>query len=484
MKWCKAKFSNVWDWCKNNCGIVLAVGLATLVGLAYIPLLNHGCLCWGEGWLVPKCKEDTDPIKTALALAGAVLVIANMQFIITRIRRTDTQIEKQEEQIEESKNTNFLNALHQGISMLYADNYPQQIGGVEHLHSLAEIAHKENKLERVEKVLEVFCVYVREVPAMAKIAQAETEVCVMPIYKNRQEEAQEELKTVRKEEKEEEKKKVLQIKRRILVKIVPLEEDSKIYHKYREKINLEGADLSKLYFREIQLQGIQLQGVKLQGADLQKANLQDAKLQSANLRNTVLSGAELQGADLRNTDSWGEFYPLHGADLSYANLQEALLSATNLHHVDLEGAFLHNAVLRGANLWYSEEQLALGARSDSRETNLKKAKLHGADLTNTILSEQMRWQEAELNYALIDFHYKKLIDGLAESPLNNVRGVNDVIWVHENLTRFSWKGWGEIEKEKLISELKKEAISSKLYQRQIEKLIEHLLNPEYFPDNI
>ena len=111
MKWCK--------WCKNNRGIVLAVVLAILVGLAYIPLLDNGFLCWGEGWIVQKCKEDTNPITTALALAGAVLIIANMCFVVIRIDKTNTQIE-------EATNSNFLNALNNGVNMLHSGDYSKK----------------------------------------------------------------------------------------------------------------------------------------------------------------------------------------------------------------------------------------------------------------------------------------------------------------------------------------------------------------------
>ena len=136
--------------------------VAVLVGFVYILLLDCGVLCWAFGWAVKECIEDEDPIRTALGFAGAVLVITNTYFVITRIRRTDTQIEKQEEQIEESKNNNFLATLHQGINMLYADNINMQMGGVEHLHSLAEIADKEKKSERIERLLEIFCAFVKD----------------------------------------------------------------------------------------------------------------------------------------------------------------------------------------------------------------------------------------------------------------------------------------------------------------------------------
>ena len=83
---------------KNNSEIILAVVavlVAIVVGVAYIPFYQNG---WCKCFEICIDGVDKDPTRTALALAGAVLVIANMWFIVIRIRRTDKQIEKTEEQ--------------------------------------------------------------------------------------------------------------------------------------------------------------------------------------------------------------------------------------------------------------------------------------------------------------------------------------------------------------------------------------------------
>ena len=328
--------------------------LAILVGLAYIPLLDWGILCWGEGRIVRKCKEDTNPITTALALAGAVLIIANMWLVITRIRRTDTQIGIQQQQLEEQQNTNFLNGLALGTDMLYSDNLNKQIASIEYLHTLAS-THKDNN-KRVEEILNVFCAYIREIPAMGAIAYAEVEVKTredfLKIKEERQisdrregtekaskkyEEAQEKLKEIRKEE--EEKKKILQIKTRILVKIASPVEDSKIYHEYREKINLEYADLSKLQFPQIQLPGADLRLANFQLAYLPYANLQDAKLEG-HIRYTNLTHTNLQGANLQNTNL--KYVNLTSADLSGADLRRNMKFDTPLTtRSQLDCALIH-----------------------------------------------------------------------------------------------------------------------------------------------
>ena len=256
-----------------------------LVGVGYISLLNRGYLCNScFKWIAKGCIEDEESIKTALGLAGAVLVIANMRFVITRIRRT-------EEQIEETKNANFLNALNNGVNMLYSDNFVKQRGGVEYLHNLAE----ENEAEaKRNKILEIFQLYVKEIPVDTEKKQ----ICIEGPGKYSE----------------------VVIKQEILYKITPPE--TCIYSEINTNINLRGA----------QLHGAYLPGDKvcLRGADLRRAYLQDADLR----------GAYLQGAYLQDTD-------LRRADLRRAYLQNADLRGANL-----QGAYLQDTDLRGAqNIW-------------------------------------------------------------------------------------------------------------------------------------
>ena len=161
MKW----LSNMWKNRQEASLFVVFVALAILVGWLYIPFYNNGwCKYLG-------CIDgvDTDPTRTALALAGAVLVIGNMLFIAKRMQKTNEQIKKTSEQIEgqnkqlrEQQHANFLASLRQGIDMLYSGNFVTQRGGVEYLHSLVE-ANKENP-ERVKEVFEALRVFVKEIP--------------------------------------------------------------------------------------------------------------------------------------------------------------------------------------------------------------------------------------------------------------------------------------------------------------------------------
>ncbi len=91
---------------------------------------------------------------------------------------------------------------------------------------------------------------------------------------------------------------------------------------------LNGTDLRRGSFRE----------VDLSRADLSGADLSEADLRQANLRGASLSGADLSGADLRRAN-------LSEADLSRANLSGANLVGANLTGAKLN---LHEANSMGA----------------------------------------------------------------------------------------------------------------------------------------
>ena len=299
----------------------------------------------------------------ALGCLTAGLVLLNMCFVITRIRKTDTQIE-------EAKNTNFLNALNNGVNMLYSGNFVTQRGGIEYLHNLAE----ENKTDQkqVKQVFEALRTFVKEIPGKDK-----EKICI-----------------------EGEKFPTVVIKQEILYKITPplitplLEKC--VYSKINTEINLRGA----------QLYGAYLQGNKvcLRGADLQRAELQKVDLQNANLQGADLRDANLQGADLRRAE-------LRGANLEKANLQGADLRGATLQDVSL----LQVAQLRGANL------LGVKVIKANGSENIK-------HVENSLLSGERHDRRIDPSYALCDESCQAFWEAFMDKTKTDAV---DAIWVRE-----------------------------------------------------
>jgi hypothetical protein len=80
------------------------------------------------------------------------------------------------------------------------------------------------------------------------------------------------------------------------------------------------------------------------------------------------------GADLRGTDLYGAdliYANLSGARIEYANLTYANLSGANLSGANLSGSIFINAILRG--------------------TNMRSAKIIGADLNHVIYNKGTTW---------------------------------------------------------------------------------------------
>ena len=108
----------------------------------------------------------------------------------------------------------------------------------------------------------------------------------------------------------------------------------------------EGADLSGVWARNMDLTGAHLAGSRLIGADLAFATLNISDLRHADLRNARLTGAGLQQADLRGA-------VLVAVDFSYADLRGA-----RLNNADLLDARFDNAI------WVDGTQCAANSISD------------------------------------------------------------------------------------------------------------------------
>ena len=154
--------------------------------------------------------------------------------------------------------------------MLYSDNFDKQIGGIEHLHSLA-VANKNNG-ERVEEVLKVFCSFVKKVTSEKYIRTIERKNHGATITEKWREIPRKKPENIE----------LLSAVKRVIMEKIAAEVDkgSSIYPS--KKIDLSGADFQELdrtWWCNMDLRGANLQQINLQGA--------------------VLAGADLRGVDLR-----------------------------------------------------------------------------------------------------------------------------------------------------------------------------------------
>ncbi|WP_126388206.1 pentapeptide repeat-containing protein [Pseudanabaena sp. ABRG5-3] len=181
-----------------------------------------------------------------------------------------------------------------------------------------------------------------------------------------------------------------------------------------DKLDLRGANLSKITLSELDLRGadlrgadfrgVNLNGLDFRGADLRGANLSELDLKGANFRGANLIGAKFKGTRLIGSEF--REAKLIGSNLSEANLSEANLSeaeliganlsrsdliGTNLREVNLIGANLIGvdligANLIGANLIGANLSLANLNRANLSLANFSKANLSRATLTSSNLS--------------------------------------------------------------------------------------------------
>lgn len=173
-----------------------------------------------------------------------------------------------------------------------------------------------------------------------------------------------------------------------------LRQGTEIWNRWRYKNknvlpNLSGADLSKIYLPDANLQKADLRRSNLSEALLPEANLSEAKLCQANLQGVSLEKATLRGADLSEADLCGALLyeaNLRNATLARAKLADAVLtdadlSEANLHQSDFSNASLNNADLGEANL---EE--AVFKKAILADVDLSKANCRGVDFDHAILT--------------------------------------------------------------------------------------------------
>ncbi|MCY3973022.1 MAG: pentapeptide repeat-containing protein [Candidatus Dadabacteria bacterium] len=152
--------------------------------------------------------------------------------------------------------------------------------------------------------------------------------------------------------------------------------------------NFQHACLRKALFRAVNLNSAEMLGADLQDADMPNADLRDAsmsgtKLQKASMLAANLSDADLFGANLQETDLTMAF--LVKTSLQRANLKQAILFRANLSKSELEGADMEEANLTRANLenaQLGESWVPQDRKWNKKKTNLKGAKFRDANTTN------------------------------------------------------------------------------------------------------
>jgi uncharacterized protein YjbI with pentapeptide repeats len=111
--------------------------------------------------------------------------------------------------------------------------------------------------------------------------------------------------------------------------------------------NLQDADFSGAYLREVQLHGANMIGANLRDAYFLDAQLTNTHLSDAHLEGALLFNANMEDADLRRIPLVGGVHNdgahLNGAELVCARLVGAHLLGAHLDHARLDGADLTSA---------------------------------------------------------------------------------------------------------------------------------------------
>ena len=213
----------------------------------------YGGLCLSDCPPTVVCPNarNTDTIRIVMLIIGAGLVFLNLHFVTKRIQKTDIQIEKTEQQF-------FLQSLHQGIGMLYSNDYNQSMGGFVYLDRLAQTCNNHKQInnreqikkldEQIKKILHMFCEFVTKGTDNQESDSTDNQ--------------------------ESDSSRSYSVKASILHKITNKEE---VYGPYRQEVKLKGAFLQNIDLRKINLKGINLEGANLFKTDLRGADLRSTQ---------------------------------------------------------------------------------------------------------------------------------------------------------------------------------------------------------------
>ena len=174
---------------------------------------------------------------------------------------------------------------------------------------------------------------------------------------------------------------------------------------YLAGVNLEGVDLSRVNLARACLAGAQLANSNLSNVDLREADLSGADLTGVQCYGTSFARAKMTEVNLSRANFWWSDFTgsdltganLPGANLNGSDLGAANLSGANLTGADLSGTYLSQApdsrpvLLHGVNLTGADRTDAnlCGARlprANLSQARLWRTDMHGADLTDAVLS--------------------------------------------------------------------------------------------------
>ena len=168
---------------------------------------------------------------------------------------------------------------------------------------------------------------------------------------------------------------------------------------------LDRAELSGVWWNEVNLQSTKCDGARLTGANLTRADLSTAFLRSANLDRANLHKALLTGAK-------AEFASFVQADLSGAIAQGATFRQSDLTNADMTQADLREADFRTASL----------AGADFRRSNLRRAKFYGVVPVGAEFDEPPDWTREGAKDLLAGADFRDATLELAELSRIDLRG--------------------------------------------------------------
>lgn len=157
----------------------------------------------------------------------------------------------------------------------------------------------------------------------------------------------------------------------------------------KDRVSLEGIDLSNAQLARIDLSGADLTGSRLQETDLREADLTAARLPRSHLSGTSFVEARLRNAILRNAFLYNANFMrsnLEGADLMKADIRNAQFMQAYMPGSNLINANIESTDFRSAQLIDADFSGAKLVSSDFSNTDLTNASLARADLTGVNLS--------------------------------------------------------------------------------------------------
>lgn len=207
------------------------------------------------------------------------------------------------------------------------------------------------------------------------------------------------------------------------------------------KLNMTGADLSRMDLRGVDLRGAFFESANLDGSDLSGATLSNAMLAHASLVDTKFHGVKLDGANFGKAK-------LLRTELRDCDLSNAVFELTTLEEAVLDGSTLTGARLMEAKLLRVSAQRVVGERLVFINVELQSVDFSGAKLNQgTFIANDLRGSKFEgatltavtfLNCKADGVHF----DGGDLTNLRCVEGtsLNDAVFTEANLSGANLRG--------------------------------------------